>query len=210
MDKYNETHRSWDKSAVAYQNLFMDLDIYNDSYDQFCGLLPQNSTLLEVGCGPGNITHYLFGKRPDLKILGTDISEQMLRLAKSNVPHVEFLQLDVRDLYKLDKKFDAIVSGFCIPYISESDTRELFIQSKELLNTDGCMYLSFIPGSPDKSGYVTGSTGNRMYFYYHETSALKKMLGDSGFHIIWEDEVWFKRKTGEREIHAIIIAQVNK
>jgi len=114
-DSYKETHESWNKVAEAYESIFMHLDIYNSSYDDLCSFLPAHSAVLEVGCGPGNIANYLINKRPDLHFLGTDVSDEMLKLARLNVPQTEFLNMDVRNLDQLDKKFDALIAGFCIP-----------------------------------------------------------------------------------------------
>ena len=36
MDNYNHSFHTWDKLAEEYENKFMDLDLYNDTYDLFC------------------------------------------------------------------------------------------------------------------------------------------------------------------------------
>ena len=75
MDNYKETFETWNKITTLYQNKFMDLDLYNDTYDSFCNSLSkENSSILEIGCGPGNITKYLLEQRPDLLILGIDVA----------------------------------------------------------------------------------------------------------------------------------------
>ena len=53
--------------AKLYQEKFMDLALYNDSYGYFCSALDKpQAKILEIGCGPGNITMYLIQtkKRP--------------------------------------------------------------------------------------------------------------------------------------------------
>ena len=53
-DSYSETFKTWDKVASLYQDKFMNLDLYNDTYDFFCSSLPKpNSKILEIGCEPG-------------------------------------------------------------------------------------------------------------------------------------------------------------
>ena len=39
MDKYQETFQTWNKVAEIYQDKFMNLDLYNDSYDVFLDLI---------------------------------------------------------------------------------------------------------------------------------------------------------------------------
>ena len=49
----------------------MDLTMYDDSYREFCELLPQDrDRVLDVACGPGNVSRYLMALRPDLDLLG--------------------------------------------------------------------------------------------------------------------------------------------
>ncbi len=40
MDQYRQTAQTWDKLAQAYQDKFMDLDLYDHTYDAFCDALP--------------------------------------------------------------------------------------------------------------------------------------------------------------------------
>lgn len=60
MDNYEETFETWNKVASLYQEKFMDLDLYDDTYETVCGSVSKDkAALLEIGCGPGNITKYL-------------------------------------------------------------------------------------------------------------------------------------------------------
>ncbi len=53
MNIQEENAKTWDTLAVAYQDKFMNLNLYNDTYDTFCNALSlQNPKVLEVGCGP--------------------------------------------------------------------------------------------------------------------------------------------------------------
>ena len=77
----------FDKCATIYQDKFMDLKLYHDSFNVFCSHIKKaNPDILDVACGPGNITHYLLKKRPDFKILGIDLSPNMIALAQKNNP----------------------------------------------------------------------------------------------------------------------------
>ena len=86
MNNYNETFSTWNKIAELYQEKFMDLTMYNASYDRFIELLNPNARVLEIGCGPGNITRYLLSKNNDFKIKGIDVAPNMIKLAKKNNP----------------------------------------------------------------------------------------------------------------------------
>lgn len=208
MDKYQETFQTWNKIAKIYQDKFMDLDLYNDTYDTFCELLSKKkTTVLEMGCGPGNITKYLLTKNENLKITGIDISQNMIEFAKKNNPKAEFIIMDCRKIDRLDKKFDAIVCGFCIPYLSQNDCIKLIYDCKNLLQNSGILYLSFVDGNYENSGYLAGSSGDRTYFYYHELDSLVKTLKSNHFEPIKFISKNYIKADGTDEIHTILISK---
>jgi len=58
----------------------------NDTYDFICNSIDKpNAKLLEIGCGPGNITKYLIAKRPDFDIFGIDIAPNMIEYLESTL-----------------------------------------------------------------------------------------------------------------------------
>ncbi|MEO5776912.1 MAG: class I SAM-dependent methyltransferase [Flavobacterium sp.] len=175
----------FDRLATAYQDKFMDVSMYHDSLDIFCESIPkQNATILELACGPGNITKYLLDKRPDFKILGTDLAPNMIALAKENNPDADFQLLDCRDINQLNQKFDAVLCGFGLPYLSKEATIKFIIDSSKQLNPKGILYISTIEDDNAKSGFKTGSTGDKIYQNYHQADYLTEALENNGFKII--------------------------
>lgn len=161
MDSYKETFETWNKVASLYQDKFMNLDLYNESYDFICNtIVNDKSRLLEIGCGPGNITKYLLKKRPDFNISGIDVAPNMIELAIKNYPMADFSVLDVRQIDELNTKFDGINCGFCLPYLSQSDSEKLISDSYNLLSKNGLIYISFVEGESSILGFKVGSSGD--------------------------------------------------
>ncbi len=186
----------------------MGLKLYNDTYDLICNVVIKNkATILEIGCGSGNITRYLLSKRPDFNIFGIDISPNMIELAKINNPKANFAVMDSRNISEIETKYDAIVCGFCLPYLSETDSQKLIFEANYLLNDSGFLYLSFVEGDPNKSGFQAGSTGNRSYFYYHNLDQLKAQLLQNSFEDLKIFKVEYKKSEKEQDIHTIITAK---
>jgi trans-aconitate methyltransferase len=175
MENYTLTFETWNKVADWYETVFMDFDLYNDSYDLFCEHLPsEKANVLEIGCGPGNITKYLLGKRPDIKIEGTDVAENMIVLAKANNPSATFRVMDCRDITTLTTQYDAVMCGFCLPYLSKMDCEDLIKNVYNLLKDNGIAYFSFVEGDYEKSGLHTNSKGDSLYFYFHQKAFFDK------------------------------------
>lgn len=207
MDKYKETFETWNKVASLYQDKFMDLDLYDETYDFIChSISKENAKILEIGCGPGNITKYLLSQRPDFDILGIDIAPNMIELAKENNLAAKFAVMDSRQINTLETKYEGIISGFCLPYLSQIEANELISHSYDLLNEKGLIYLSFVEGEPSESEFKTSSKG-RVYFNYHLLEELKKQLINSKFDEFKTFKVEFKRSETESEIHTILIAR---
>lgn len=209
MEKDNESIKVWDKLAKLYQDKFMDLNLYNDTYNLFLKLIERKNSLdvLEIGCGPGNITKYLLAIIPELKITAIDSSSNMIELAKKNNPSAQFIKMDMREIHRIDNLYDGIIGGFCIPYLSKSDCIQFISNCKNLLRNSGIIYLSFVEGDYDNSGFQVGSSGDKLYFYYHSLKLLQKTLGTNGFavkHIIYKK---YTKSDNTEETHTIIIAK---
>jgi SAM-dependent methyltransferase len=210
MDRYKETFETWNKVASLYQDKFMELAIYNDSYNIICNLLAKHQPhLLEIGCGPGNISRYLLKQRPDFIIKGIDIAPNMIELAKQNNPGADFSVMDCRNIHELNTTFDGIIAGFCLPYLSETDSEKIISDSRKLLNPGGIIYLSFVEGLPERSGYQLSSSGDRAYFYYHTLDSLTSILKSNGFSTIHIFNVPYRKSVTEIEIHTILIGSKN-
>lgn len=208
MDKYEETLRTWNKVAKLYQETFFHLDLYNDTYDHFCEQVAiKNARILDLGCGPGNITNYLLNKRPDFNVYGIDAAPEMIELAKKNNPTANFELMDIRDLHKINESFNGIIAGFCVPYLSGEDLSRLITVCKSLLAAPGIFYLSLVEGDPNDSGFQTGSGGDRVYFYYHNLSKIMKELDTSGFKVVNIYKKGYQRPGKKEEIHTILLAQ---
>jgi cyclopropane fatty-acyl-phospholipid synthase-like methyltransferase len=192
----------FNRYANAYQERFMDLDLYNDTYDALNSLLKPNAKVLEVGCGPANISRYLLSKRPDLKITGIDIAENMIDLAKQNCPSASFEIIDCRDISSFNEKFDVVICGFCIPYLNMEEVMKLISDSRKLLSDHGVLYLSVIEDSYEKSSYQKSSDGkDGCMIYFYTEADLRAILTENKF----EEPLIFRKQFGE-STHLVMIA----
>lgn len=208
MDNYNITFETWNKVASLYQDKFMNLDLYNETYDLFCKLInKRDAHILEIGCGPGNITKHLVSTRPDFKLLAIDVAPNMIKLARRNNPTVDCKVMDCRTINTIYEKFDGIICGFCIPYLSAEDSSKLITDCFHLLHNNGLFYFSTIKGDYHQSGFEKGSTGDAAYVYYYHEDYFKSELIKNGFILIDLLEKDFPKSDGTFQINQIFIAQ---
>ncbi len=76
--------------------------------------VPQGSTVLEIGCGTGNLLAAVAPSRG----VGIDISPKALEIARSNHPGLTFLVGDAEDI-PLSKPFDYILLSDLIGYLDD-------------------------------------------------------------------------------------------
>jgi ubiquinone/menaquinone biosynthesis C-methylase UbiE/glycosyltransferase involved in cell wall biosynthesis len=69
-------------------------------------LIPPGSSVLELGCGTGNLLSALKPSRG----LGLDISAEMVRLARAKFPDLQFEVADA-EAFRVDEKFDFVVAS---------------------------------------------------------------------------------------------------
>ncbi len=207
-DKNKQAVEVFNKLAQSYQDKFMDVSLYHDSFDVFCSHIKnEKASVLELACGPGNITQYLLKKRPDLNILGTDLAPNMIELAKINNPQASFQLLDSRATTSLNKTYDAIMCGFCLPYLSKEEAIQLIADTAKVLTTDGVIYISTMEDAYSKSEFKKGSSGDELFMHFHEGDYIREALYSSGFKTIDLKRQNYPTTDGSKVIDLIIIAQ---
>ncbi|MEW6556595.1 MAG: glycosyltransferase [Elusimicrobiota bacterium] len=80
----------------------------------FSFIIPENSSVLEIGCGTGDLLANLKPKNGT----GIDISEQMIKIAKEKYSYLEFYVDDIENL-TIDKKFDYLILQDLIGHLSD-------------------------------------------------------------------------------------------
>lgn len=186
MNNFEISVGKFNEFANEYASRFMAVDSYKESLDLFCDLSRSNTPrILELACGPGNITNYLRTKFPKNEILGIDLAPKMIEIAKQTVADADFRVMDVRDISTLDGTFDMAMCSFCFPFLSLTDATKLVADCAEKLNNGGLIYISTMEGTQDEAGFeATSFSGNsEIYFNYFEQHQLEEMLIVSGFHI---------------------------
>lgn len=172
----------FNKYAQQYSERFMDVSLYHKTFDSFLQRLPlQKAEILEVACGPGNITKYLLSQNPHLKITGTDLAPEMLEIARQINPQAEFKLMDARAIDKVSSKYHGLISGFCFPYLNKEEVLKFIADSAKILLSNGVIYISTMEDDYSKSGPRKGSQGDEIYMHFHEGSYLTDALSNNGF-----------------------------
>lgn len=174
---------AFDKSAKIYQEKFMDVSLYAEPFQVFFdSIRADDANVLDIACGPGNITKYLLDKKSDYQILGIDLSTEMLNLSKANNPKAQFQLMDCREIDTIKEQFNGITCGFCLPYLTQQEAINLIADVSKLLKPNGVFYLStMVEDENNKSRYQISSTGDQVYVHYHKEDYLTAALKENNF-----------------------------
>jgi SAM-dependent methyltransferase len=100
------------------------------------------ASVLDVGCGKGTFTQML--KRVNNMVLGVDGSATAIEKAQASFPDIDFRQMDVHELGKLDQAFDAVVVMALFAYVE--DWRSVLAQIARM--TRWIYVAEYVPPAP--------------------------------------------------------------
>lgn len=96
---------SYNQFAWYYDSL-MEPQFYEDYFLYLNQQLPDFHSCLDLGCGTGTFTRKL--DRFDRYIVGVDLSEEMLEIAREKNAHVQYIQSDMQK-FQSERYFDVVL-----------------------------------------------------------------------------------------------------
>ncbi len=208
MDRSKEAVSLFNKWAQHYLDKYWDVSEYAGPLDFFCQeLKKENPEILELACGPGNVTSYVLMKRPDFGLLGTDLSENMVQLAREKNPGATFRVMDSRDIYTLGKQYDGIIMSFLLPYLTYEETAELIGHCVSALVPGGLLYLSAIEGDHALSGPQKSSKGDIVYMHYYLPADLEAFFKQNDLHVLHESKTTTVMANGQETVDLLYVVK---
>lgn len=176
-----KTVRVYDQMAAGYRERSNRLDPTLD-LPGFTNLLPIGGSVLDAGCGYGReLEHF---SRIGLHAVGTDLSRNMLRLAKSGEPGLEVVSSEVMRLPFKDSVFDGIWCRGVLHHIEDSEVAGTIEELKRVLKPNGILFVLTREGVGNALEPDNLVGGKQRYLNFFTTTRLTSLLHDCGFAII--------------------------
>ena len=200
-----DTIKSYDNTASDFMQKIGSLNNYNGTYDFLINLIIENDSILDLACGPAQISSYIINKI-NVNITGVDLSNEMLKIAKNNISNGIFIE-DSIITFKNNLEYELIIIGFGIPYLNIDQVNECIRNSISMLKINGHIYISFMEGN--KQGFEKTSFGgnNNFYIYYHQKNTIINILENNGIKIIKTFELNYKEMDGKITKDIILIGK---
>ncbi len=107
--------------------------------------------VVDLGCGPGNLTRLLAEIWPTARVRGVDSSAAMIEAARRDVPEVEFELADLRDWVARGEDVDVVISNATLQWLP--DHLELLPAIVERVRSGG--WLAFqVPANFDEPSHT--------------------------------------------------------
>ena len=127
MDAIAPSRDQWLKKNKYYYAELLKFFRYN---------IPEGCSVLEIGCGTGDI---LNGVSPS-RGLGIDISAGMIKAAREKHPNLEFLQMDA-DCMTVEEKFDYVIISDTLSYFE--DIQKVFSNIRKVISPDTRIIITY-------------------------------------------------------------------
>ena len=163
IDIKKQTVETYNKNASALAKKFANLGPrIEDIHRGFSYISKDNPNVLEIGCGYGREAKEIL--KLTNRYLGIDISDEMIKMAKREVPNGNFVVADIEN-YIFPSNLDIIFSFASLLHPDKETLKLILEQAYEALSEGGIFYISL---KLDKYHSETQDDefGIRTYYYY--------------------------------------------
>jgi len=182
-DTYNKIAKEWHKDH-------QDDDWWVAGTEKFVSLLKKDASILDVGCGGGTKSKFFIKK--EMNVVGIDFSDELIKIAKQEVPEGTFHVMDIAEVDRLNATFDAIFMQAVLLHIPKKDALKRILQLSKKLKSGGLFYISV---KEMRSGGVEEEVKTEddygypyaRFFSYFTLEELKAYFTNAGIETIHED-----------------------
>jgi ubiquinone/menaquinone biosynthesis C-methylase UbiE len=156
--------------------------------------LPDRARVLDLGCGSGAKTKRL---AESFEVVGVDISEEQLRLARAEVPEARLVQADFAELDFPTESFDAVTAFYSIVHVPRAEHPALLRKILAWLKPGGLFVASLShAGGDDRTEKWLGV---EMFFSGFDAETNRRLVREAGFELLVDDLIWMREPEPEGE-----------
>jgi ubiquinone/menaquinone biosynthesis C-methylase UbiE len=177
----------YNKTAKNYAEKFID-ELKNKPLDRillqaFAKENSGNGRTIDLGCGPGQTTRFLYNCGLT-NIIGVDIALEMVKVAKKLFPAITFETGDMLNLKYPEQSFNSAIAFYSIVNFDHDKVKTALKEIHRILKQQGQFLFSFHVG--DQVIHLDELLGHSVNidFYCFEIRTILELLTETGFEII--------------------------
>jgi SAM-dependent methyltransferase len=182
----SKTRRAYNLAAQKYHGLFHD-ELKDKAYDRglldrFAAHFPPGSLILDAGCGPSaHIGRYLADK--GLKVVGVDISDRCVEIARGLNPEMAFRREDIAGLSYARGSFDGVVAYYSIIHTPKKHIGALFDEFHRVLKPGGRLLAAVKAGTGESVLSEFLGLAAEIHFSLFTEAEIEAYFKGSGFRL---------------------------
>ncbi|CAL9635204.1 Trans-aconitate 2-methyltransferase [Streptomyces sp. enrichment culture] len=189
---------AFDAIGDRYDEAFPHKEGQVQAADWLAQRLPSGARVLDLGCGTGLPTARQLADA-GCRVVGVDLSEGMVELARRNVPEAEFHRADIADLRPggpLDLgRFDAVAAFFSLLMLPRAEIPLALASIHGLLQPGGLLVLSMVEADVDDFAIPFLGSTIRVTGYLRDT--LREVVEAAGFAIEGESSYTYAPESSD-------------
>jgi len=180
IDCYNKTAKNY---AEKYLNELSKKHLDQVLLKSFAAENSGRGKLIDLGCGPGQTTKFLADCGVN-DIIGTDISPEMINVARSVNPQLSFEIADMLSSQYPDHCFGSAIAFYSIVHFTYEQLEVAFKEIKRVLVNNGEFLFCFHVGN--ELVHLENFLGKpvNIDFYFFEVNRITALIKEAGFEII--------------------------
>lgn len=178
IDYLNETIDLYNSLADSYAKQALDHGPVMQR-KLFASLITKGGKILDVGCGSGRDS--TFFSEEGFKVIGLDISEKLLEIARVAAPKAKFYSADMRHLSFEKEMFDGIWSCASIVHIKHKEIPDVLKGFYSMLKSGGVLYIHAKKGEGESYIEEPSMPGKKRFYSFFTAPLLKKYCEEAGF-----------------------------
>jgi ubiquinone/menaquinone biosynthesis C-methylase UbiE len=186
-DPVLNTIDTYNRIASKYKERYTKQDSNNMKgfLDKFLAFLNENFTefkVLDIGSGAGFDAKYL--SENNCEVVGIDLSESFLDIAKEVAPKAKFYNMDLRNLSFENSDFNGIWASSSLSHTERKDFPKVINSFTKILKTKGVLFLTLKEGEGSQTSIEKDLENAERFFTYYNEQEIKDELSKNGFMIL--------------------------
>lgn len=177
-DKTQQIIATYNKIAKQYaKNLAVKG--HRKELEKFFPLVKPHGKILDIGCAAGRYSRAL--KDKGFEVVGIDLSEELLKIAKKENPDIPFILADMRKLPFLNESFDSVCAIAVLHHLEKHDMDGALQEMRRVLKPGGILWVSTKMGEGALTTSDSLAEGEEREFTLLTEDGLDSMLRGNGF-----------------------------
>ncbi|MFE1755714.1 class I SAM-dependent DNA methyltransferase [Streptomyces anandii] len=178
---------AFDRIGGRYDEAFPDKEGQIAATEWLVASLPAGSRVLDLGCGTGVPTARLLSQA-GLEVVGVDLSDVMVALAREHVPTAEFHHADIADLRPAGPRdlgrFQGVAAFFSLLMLPRAEIPLALRTIRHLLAPGGLFALSMVEA--DLDDFPIPFLGGRIRVSGYRREELRAVVEAAHFDVVGE------------------------